>query len=178
MKSFKELEKTLDRIDGKGYKAYKELQGKYQFMNFVLYIDYVQGDPFAAPSRIRVTVPGNKAGFPSQLYDTPYKRKAVVDFLSRTVGRNIYKSYDKVGGSGKSGLLSIGHCGQEILERNYIIIDKNIVEARLTVGLPAGGRRILANKAKTIFFEESFPRIIDICLFSNKGISQILIIIS
>ncbi|MBS4538783.1 ABC-ATPase domain-containing protein [Clostridium sp. D2Q-11] len=170
MKSFKELEKIIDRIDGKSYKSYKQLQGQYQFPNFILSIDYVQGDPFASPSRIRVTVPGNKSGFSSGLYDTSYKKKAVVDFLSRVVGENIYKHYENVGGSGKSGLLSIGHCGQEILERNYIIIDEKIVEARLTVGLPAEGRRILGNKAKTIFFE-ALPKIVESSLFFN-AISQ------
>lgn len=53
MKSFQELEKILDHPDGKGYKAYKELQDQYQWNNFTLSIDYVQGDPFASSSRIR-----------------------------------------------------------------------------------------------------------------------------
>ena len=33
------------------------MQGSYDFGNFTLHIDYVQGDPFASPSRIRVVVP-------------------------------------------------------------------------------------------------------------------------
>ncbi|MBS4535045.1 ABC-ATPase domain-containing protein [Clostridium sp. D2Q-14] len=166
MKPSKELEKILDKIDGKGYKAYKELRGQYNFMNFTLSIDYVQGDPFAAPSRIRVTVPEKKAGFKSTLYDTKYKKRAVVDYLSRTMAKNIHKNYKGVEGSGKSGLLSIGYCGQEILERNYVIIDENIVEARLTVGLPAAGRRVLGRKAKSIFFE-AIPKIVESSLFYN-----------
>lgn len=164
MKSFKDLEKTLSQIDGKGYKAYKQLQGQYQFSNFTLSIDYVQGDPFASPSRIRVTVPANKAGFPIELYDKPYKKRAVVDFLSRTVEKNIYHHYNHVGGSGKSGLLTIGHCGQEILERNYILIDNEKVEARLEIGLPAAGRKILGNNAKKIFFE-AIPTIVEKSMF-------------
>lgn len=164
MKSFQELERILNRLDGKGYKAYKEIQGQYQGPNFTLSIDYVQGDPFASPSRIRVTVPGDRGGFPSELYNTPYKRRAVIDFLSRTVAKNIYRMYDHVGGSGKSGLLSIGHCGQEILERNYIVIDQHRVEARLEVGLPAAGRRILGKEAKFIFLE-AIPKIVEASLF-------------
>lgn len=166
MKSFQELEKILNQIDGKGYKAYKELQGQYQWSNFTLSIDYVQGDPFASPSRIRVIVPGEKGGFPSELYNTPYKRRAVIDFLSRTVAKNISRIYHHVGGSGKSGLISIGYCGQEILERNYIVIDQNRVEARLEVGLPAAGRRILGKEAKYIFLV-AIPKIVETSLFFN-----------
>jgi len=164
MKTYQELEKIISRIDGKGYKAYKELQGQYHWKDFTLFIDYVQGDPFASPSRIRVQVPGEKAAFPQELYDTSCKRRGVVDFLSRTIARNIKRMYDQVAGSGKSGLLSIGHCGQEILERNYVVIDRSKVEARLEVGLPAAGRRILGDEAKEIFLK-AIPKIVEASLF-------------
>lgn len=164
LKSYQELEKLLNRLDGKGYKAYKELQGQYQWSNFTLSIDYIQGDPFASPSRIRVTVPGEKGGFPPELYATPYKRRGTIDSLSRTVAKNITRIYDRVGGSGKSGHLAIGYCGQEILERNYIVIDRDRVEARLEVGLPAAGRRILGSEAKDIFLS-AIPKIVENSLF-------------
>lgn len=164
MKSYHELEKILDKINGRGYKAYKNIQGQYRWDDYTLSIDYVQGDPFASPSRIRVIVPGGEAGFSENLYDTPYTRRGVVDFLSRTMAQNIQKFYHGVGGSGKSGLLSIAHCGQEILERNFVVIDKEHVEARLEVGLPAAGRRILSREAKQIFFEV-LPKIVEASLF-------------
>lgn len=167
MKTYQDLEKTLDRIDGRGYKAYKDIQGQYRWKDYTLSIDYVQGDPFASPSRIRVMVPGKKADFSETLYNTFYKRRAVVDFLSRTMEKNIQRIYHGAGGSGKSGLLSIGHCGQEILERNYIVIDKDHVEARLEVGLPAAGRRILSKEAKKIFFE-ALPKIVEASLFFQE----------
>lgn len=174
MRTFQELEKMLDRLDGKGYKAYKELQGQYQYNNFTLCIDHVQGDPFASPSRIRTIVPAEKGGFPPKLYDTPYKRRAVVDFLSRTVAKNIDRICRHVAGSGKSGLLSIGRCGQEILERNYIVIDNHKVEARLEVGLPAAGRRILGKEAKYIFLE-ALPQIVGASLFFDAISKESLI---
>lgn len=164
MKSNRDLEIILEKINGKGYKAYKDIQGQYQWRNFTLFIDYVQGDPFASPSRIRIEVPQVIAGFPKELYDTNYKRRAVIDFLSRIVAKNIFKIYNPVGGSGKSGLLSIGYCGQEILERNYILINDTHVEARLEVGLPAAGRRILGKEAKKIFLE-TIPKLVKASLF-------------
>lgn len=48
------LRELLIQIDGQGYKAYKQLRGSYAFDDYVLSIDHVQGDPFAAPSRFRV----------------------------------------------------------------------------------------------------------------------------
>ena len=57
------LEGILRRIDGRGYKAYKELQGRrFGFDSFRLSIDHVQGDPYATPSRLRVRVPLEAAG--------------------------------------------------------------------------------------------------------------------
>ena len=53
----------LRRIDGRGYPAYKDIRGQYGFDGFDLLIDHVQGDPFAAPSRVRVRVPMSAAGF-------------------------------------------------------------------------------------------------------------------
>lgn len=51
MKEKQELRNILDRIDRKGYPAYKELKGVYKFDEYIFVIEHVQGDPFAAPSR-------------------------------------------------------------------------------------------------------------------------------
>ncbi len=40
MKSQRELEELLGRIDGKSYGAYKDIKGQYQFKNYVLSIDH------------------------------------------------------------------------------------------------------------------------------------------
>jgi predicted ABC-class ATPase len=59
------LKETLLRLDGKGYKAYKEIRDSYAFPGFWLSVDHVQGDPFASPSRIRVRVERSVSGFGS-----------------------------------------------------------------------------------------------------------------
>ena len=41
---------VIERIDHRSYPAYKDTRGAYQFGKYVLSIDHVQGDPFAAPS--------------------------------------------------------------------------------------------------------------------------------
>ncbi|NLC63124.1 MAG: ATPase, partial [Thermoanaerobacterales bacterium] len=88
--------------------------------------------------------------------------------------------YNHVSGTGKSGLLSIGHCGQEILERNFIVINRNLIEARLEVGLPAAGRRILSRNAKVILLD-TIPKIVEASLFfdaipKDKLIRQVALV--
>ncbi|MFP4184566.1 MAG: ABC-ATPase domain-containing protein, partial [Halorhodospira sp.] len=43
-----QLQATLQRIDGRGYKAYKDIEGRHAFPGFTLMVDKVQADPFAA----------------------------------------------------------------------------------------------------------------------------------
>ena len=56
MKTSEDLKQILERIDHRGYPAYKDTRGVYQFGTYILGIDHVQGDPFAAPSRLRDVV--------------------------------------------------------------------------------------------------------------------------
>ena len=61
MQSAAELRNKLKSIDHKGYPAYKELKGQYDFQDYVLSVDHVQGDPFASPSRLSVLIKAQKA---------------------------------------------------------------------------------------------------------------------
>src|SRR5690554_2223320 len=78
-----ELEQRLRSVDGRGYPAYKTLEGTYELPSFTLFVDHVQGDPFAAPSRLRARVSQRLARFPPDLYNTPLRRVALADFLAR-----------------------------------------------------------------------------------------------
>ncbi|NOX38836.1 MAG: ABC-ATPase domain-containing protein [Calditrichaeota bacterium] len=158
------LRQILHRIDGRGYKAYKDIQGAYRFARYTLFIDHVQGDPFASPSKIRLRVSGTVAGFPGSLHDTPVRRMALADYLARQVARAIRSVARQHRGSGKSGLIAIDSGGQEVLERTAVKITPEWVEARLYVGLPAAGRTVLARQAEEIFFKE-LPAIVQQSLF-------------
>jgi hypothetical protein len=86
MQSQNELRNLLQRIDHKSYPAYKDTRGSYDFGNYVLSIDHVQGDPFAAPSKVSVHVRGGAAKFPADLYRMKCRRLAVCDYLLRQFG--------------------------------------------------------------------------------------------
>lgn len=154
MKTSTELRELLNRIDHRSYPAYKDTRGAWQFDGYLLSIDHVQGDPFAAPSKVSVRVPGKLAGFPTELYDERHKQIALQDFLIRQFSRQVQAFTFKAKGSGKSGLLSVSHCGQEILERTACEIDKNgMVIVRMEIGFPANGRTINARELIKILFE-------------------------
>lgn len=154
MKTSAELRELLNRIDHRGYPAYKDTRGSWQFEGYTLSIDHVQGDPFAAPSKVSVHVPGKLAAFPTELYDQKHKRIALQDYLIRQFSKQVQAFAFKAKGSGKSGLLSVSRCGQEILERTACEIDKNgMVSVRMEIGFPANGRTINARELMKILFE-------------------------
>ena len=159
-----DLRRVLQRIDGRGYKAYKDIEGTYDFGEYTLIIDHVQGDPFAAPSRMRVLIPQRAASFPRETYDNRSREVALRDFLTRRFSESIRRFCRGGRGSGKSGLISIDRPGQEILQRTSMFVGGEGVEARFRIGLPAFGRKIAAKNAEAILFEE-LPRIVKYSLF-------------
>lgn len=147
-----ELRNRLKNIDHKGYPAYKDLKGQYDFGDYILSIDHVQGDPFAAPSRLSVLMKKEKARFPADYYDTPAKRITLQDHLTRLFGRWISGGSFQAKGSGKSGLISVSRCGQQVLERTALRVKNGDVTLRFEAGFPANGRTINARELEKMLF--------------------------
>ncbi|MEG4114762.1 MULTISPECIES: ABC-ATPase domain-containing protein [unclassified Microcoleus] len=161
------LQRHLLQLDNRGYKAYKDIQGNYDFSEFTLIIDYVQGDPFASPSKFRVIVPPNIAQIPRELFNSRSREIALRDYLTRQFDRAAHSISSKRG-TGKSGMIAVTRFGQEVLERtSAFIISSNTsdmadlggVELRFAVGLPAGGRSILGRQAAEMLCED-IPQIV------------------
>lgn len=150
-----ELRNQLKKIDHRGYPAYKELKGMYQFPSYVLSIDHVQGDPFASPSKVSVHLKGKDASFPSELFKEKHQRIAFQDDILRNFKKNVDKYTFKAKGSGKSGLISVSHCGQEVLERTACQVNPKSGDlvVRMEIGFPANGRTINARELEKILFE-------------------------
>lgn len=162
-----ELREKVRQIDGEGYKAYKSLVGEYDFGDYALFIDSVQRDPFASPSRMRVRVYKDIAAFPEDTYSNRSREIALRDFLTRKFYETteLYSLGNR--GSGKGGLIAIDKPGQEILERTSVVINHLYVEARFTVGLPGIGRTVSSVHAEAMLFEE-LPKIVNLSLrFEN-----------
>lgn len=154
MYSSVELKNILKRIDHKGYPAYKDTRGSYEFPGYVLSIDHVQGDPFASPSKVSIKVSGKQAGFPAELWNKKCRRIALEDYLLRQFGKNVEKVSFLAKGSGKSGLMSVSRCGQEVLERSASQIDEKTgdISIHMEIGFPANGRSVNARELEKILF--------------------------
>lgn len=153
MKKASELEYLLKSIDHKGYPAYKSLAGSYDFTDYILSIDHVQGDPFASPSRLSIYVSRRRAAFPAQYLDTLHKRRALADYVLRAFGRAIGRFTFQAGGSGKSGLIGVSRPGQEVLARSACEFTDRDLVVRFEVGFPAAGRTVLAGELQKILFD-------------------------
>lgn len=164
MKSSTELRTLLRSLDHKSYPAYKTLAGAWQFSNFVLVIDHVQGDPFASPSNLHLELSHTQTRIPAAYYAKDCTRIALQDYLTRTLGKEFERYNFKAKGSGKSGLISISRCGQEILERSACQIEEKTLCLRFEVGFPAFGRTINAGELEKILFE-FLPRCVENSLF-------------
>lgn len=149
------LEQLLRENDHRPYPAYKSLKGRYTFQGFVLSIDHVQGDPFAAPSSLSIHMTASQHGMPKEYYDQPHRRIMLQDYLLRGFYRELGKYSHKAGGSGKSGTLSVSSCGQEVLERSALTINpaNGTLILRFSAGFPAAGRTTLAQELKKMLFE-------------------------
>lgn len=166
MKTSEDLQKLLRMIDHKGYPAYKDTKGKYGFGNYELSIDHVQGDPFASPSKVSIHVDGKTAGFPKECYERAERRITVQDYILRLFKQAVDKYNFKAKGSGKSGLMSVSRCGQEVLERTACVIDPGTgnVVVRMEIGFPANGRAICSGELEKILFD-FLPRCVQSVLF-------------
>lgn len=129
MATHKHLRQNLLKIDGKGYPAYKSIKGRYEFEEFTLFVDHVQGDPFASPSKLRVKVPASVAGIPQELQKPQSRTLGVASHLAKVFAARA-KGHSGHKGSGKSGLLAMDGPGQEVLPTTAVQLRPDGVEAR------------------------------------------------
>ncbi|GAA1488018.1 ABC-ATPase domain-containing protein [Brachybacterium sacelli] len=147
------LKRILTSIDGRGYGSYKQLKGTYDLGPCRLLINHVQVDPFAPPSLMRLVVDAGTADLPEDLISDRRGRIATTDYLARAVA-GATRSLDAV---------SIGAPQQEVLDRTSIALTEQGLEARISVQLPAAGRRVKSRQA-TRLLTEDLPRIAEAAL--------------
>ena len=169
MRSDRDLQRELERIDRRGYPAYKDLRGQYDFGDFVLSVDHVQGDPFASPSSMSVRVPNEVLHIPAGLWDEVHRRTALEDVLLRRFSRALATCSMRAGGSGKSGVLATTRPGQEVLARSACEVRGGSVTLRFEVGLPAHGRTVDGRAAAKMLLD-FVPGCVERTLFVDDGL--------
>ncbi len=169
MQDVKTIEQKLRPINGKDYGAYQTLVGNYDYKTFKLFIHQIPKDPYAPPHAgiYVVQVQHEDKTLMNSLIDSKIKEVAFRDFMAR----KFYVATEKVSkgrrGTGYSGVITIDEPGQAVLERSSVIINKDLIEVRFFMGLPARGRKIESKIAEKMFFEE-LPKIVESALLREN----------
>lgn len=160
MKDKEEFFNLLTEIDGQDFAEYKQLIGDFDFSRFVVRIHQVDPAQENASTLFVIRVPQYVAGIPAHLYNTPVRRTALEDYLTRRFASEseAVASFDEEGIARRR--VEIAGPGQKILPRASLVVTEEHVEARVYVNLPARQRRILGDSAKDVFFED-LPRIVN-----------------
>ncbi len=168
MQGVQRIRSVLSRINGRGYKAYKDLEGSYSLApGLTFYLDHAQGDPFAAPSRGRLRLEMAKAQFPPRLFENPIRLMALQDFILRAFARRI-RPFSRPRGTGGSGRYSVDAGAQEVLLRSGCRVTGDYVEVRFFMGLPAAGRRVLGKEAEEMILID-LPRAAEALRYANHN---------
>lgn len=150
MKSITELDALLTSLDRRPYSAYKRIRGGWAIdQGRALFVDHVQADPFARPSRVRLQIAAEAHGHPRSRFEQPARRIGLCDLVLR---RFAERALALVRERDRHAQLSIDIGGAAILERSAAFIDREsgTLELRLRVGLPARGRSVLGQAAATL----------------------------
>ncbi|MEO0434569.1 MAG: ABC-ATPase domain-containing protein [Cyanobacteria bacterium J06656_5] len=157
------LTHQLEKLDGGSYAGYKRLKGDYVFAKFTLTLAHIQGDPFAAPSRVSIFVSHNHSQWPQDYWHNQTRRVVLADFLHRQI-THVIPQIQQQRGSGKSGRLVVAPTSQAVLARTAVQVTPNGIEIRLGVGLPAFGRRIAGQAARELLTED-LPQLVSDTLY-------------
>ena len=173
MRDKREFHSILTTIHGKDASAYMALAGDFDFTRFVLHHIRiaVQGDAETVATLV-LHVPQMIAGFPESLFETPIRRTALEDHLTREVAKAVSRVQSLTGVTGPDTIRFVNP-GPHILPRSAFVVASDFVEARLSVCLPVKDGKVDADSARRIFFD-LLPQIVtDAMIFCYQDAEQI-----
>lgn len=174
MRDGERLRSEVERLDGRGYKAYKDLGGLWSLELFDLSIDHVQGDPFATPTRVSVRLSPSQSGLPASAYRSTPRRLGTAAHLARSFARAARASGSARGGTGHSGEIRMLDPGQVVIAQSAMQLDEDgLLEARFTIGLPARGRRIDGRSADELLLTRLPGLVADTLLDGAHDLTEI-----
>jgi predicted ABC-class ATPase len=154
MRDKKEFYSILSSIEGQPFSEYTAMIGDFDFSRYVLKIGGVQEQPDTGPTLFVIRVPQIIAGFPLEMFNTPVRRTALEDLLTRKVASYVemLSHYDSEGIARRR--IAIAHPGQKILPRSALAVTEEYVEARVYIELPEQNGIIPGDGTYEIFFED------------------------
>ena len=168
---------TLVGCEGQNYKAYKQLTGRWEVnhdgLPVSVFIDNVQSDPFAPPSRMRVRIASDVVNYPDTWLVSRTRVVAMCDYLARRMSHQLTRGgLDTCEGGGgwhgsKGGDIRIDTPSQHVLVRSSVVITRDWAELRLCVNLPAHGRTCEGYKAAKLVCQDLIKAVKFGILFSS-----------
>ena len=169
MKDRKEFFNDLAEIDGQPFEAYESLSGDYDFARYVIKCAQISVDPDAELPVFTIRVPQTIAELPGHLFDSPLRRTALEDMLTR----NLAEGVDKVARFDESGVarrhIVVARPGRKILPRTCVSVTQEYVEACIRIALPfretLDGERLVDGEAARRLFFDDLPEVVSGSLF-------------
>ncbi len=159
----KEIYQKLKAISGKNYGFYKQLSSKtFDFGDFEICFEHIQGDPYAPPSRVLLHAPLSLLNWPNEFANTKIKQKALSDFLHRELALVISEIFPE-----KNDVISCLTPAQTIKIRNTVWIDHGNISILLNIRLPGEKRLIDGSKAIEILTFQ-LPDLLTAVFYANS----------
>ena len=175
MKDRKEFYSILGQIDGQPFAEYQSIVGDFDFARYVIKsvkIDADQDHPV-----FNVRVPQTIAELPGHLYDSPVRRTALEDYLTRGLSEtsNNIARFSASGWARRNVIVS--DPGQKILPRTSVVVTKEYIDIRVRIVLPhkefeSGTKLVDGMMARKVFFED-LPEIISSVYCCNLNIGEV-----
>lgn len=162
MKDRKEFYNILSEIDGKPFSEYTRLIGDFDFSRYVLKFGQLDTNREADHPVFNIRIPQSIAEMPSHLFDSPVRRTALEDLLTRNLAKNAGRiaRFDE-GGFARRNII-VAEPGQKILPRTSVVVTKEYIDARIRIALPCkvfgsstdDTRMIDSEMARKVFFDD------------------------
>lgn len=167
MKDKLEFYSLLQDIDGREPGELGRLLGDYDFNRYIVKIGQNPTGSENSHLPVLVRVTHGISGFPEQLIESPIRRTALEDFLTRKLAAAIERqaTFDSRGVARRQ--IVAPHPSQKILPRSTVQMEDEYTDIRLRVLVPIQRGRVDGTLLQTVFFEDLPGIVQDALLYCN-----------
>lgn len=151
-----------------GLAACRSFGGAWDFGHFHVFVDWVQKDLGASPTRLRVRVDQGTARFPKRFVSTPDARRATADWIARQA-----EAVARRRSADPSAQLGVDTGGPAVLERTAVDLRAETVELRLHYRIATDSALALSSAWERLFFSDLPTLAREALLFDSSTSDQL-----
>jgi predicted ABC-class ATPase len=173
MKDKNEFYTLLQEVDGRELGEMSRLLGDYDFNRFVVKVSPLVQDEKETSLPLIVRVTHAVSAFPERLLESPLRRTALEDLLTRKLVEAIRKAaiFDANGIARR--LIAPPRVGQKILPRTTVHISDEHTDVRLKVVVPMERGRVDSAALQDVFFEQLPVMVQEALLYCNMDLNEV-----